>query len=418
MVEQAIRKHYPAALASLVRRVQSLDLAEDCLQEACSRALDDWSRQGLPDEPGAWLVRVGHRLAIDHFRKQHRWDKLAPYIAHEMETAEQNSAHHLEQCAQEQVFAEDALLRLIFTCCHPALAFENQVAMALKHLMGLNLQEIARAFLQNPRAIEQRLTRAKRKISTANIPYHIPRAADLPERIDAVLTVLYLIFNEGYCSSDTDHPIRLDLCDQAIHLTRSIHRLAPEHAETQGLLALMLGHRARHYARLSPLGEWVPMEHQDRTLWDQQLIQLADHYLTQALQLGRAGPYQLQAAIVALHNQASTFETTDWKQILLLYNLLQDIQPSPVVRLNRVVALWYATGDATQAQAALTKLREDQPRLTQYLGYHITQAHLLEALNRAEEAQTAYKNALELSANSAERKVLIKKINRFSSQSH
>ncbi len=409
MIERTIREAYPQVFATLLKRWEDFELVEDCVQEASSKALSEWREHGVPEFATAWLTQVAQRTAIDLYRKNQRWDKLAPLLAHEM--ALQQSTQEAEKHLAQHEFANDDLLRLIFTCCHPKIALENRVALSLRLLIGLSIEEIAKALLQKPKTIEQRITRAKQKISALKLPYEVPRESDLTERTASVLAVIYLIFNEGYCSNNADHPLRTELCDQAIYLCRSLVALVPKHAEALGLLALMFGHRAREKARLSAKGSWVRLEEQDRTLWDQNKIREADTFLTIALSLQQPGKYQIQAAITALHNQASQFSETDWKQIVLLYNLHLEIFPSAVVKINQIVALWYATRDAPGALNELHTLYSAHKELREYPAYHVAEAHLLEAINENKKARSAYELALTHTKNSADKKVLIKKIN-------
>ena len=409
-IEQEIRKAHAIALAALVKRLESFDFAEDCLQEACLRAISEWQKNGVPEKPTGWLIQVGQRIAIDYYRRNQRWDKLTPYLAHEMEVRQSDEENQLEQNVALQTLGNDELLKLIFICCHPAISIENRVALSLKLLMGFKTEEIAKALLQKNKTIEQRITRAKSNITKLNLAFELPEESELRERIDSVLLVIYLIFNEGYCSNSSGHPLNSELCDQAIFLLNSMLSFTHDHAETLGLLALMLGHKAREAARINN-AEWVSLEDQNRTLWNATCIEQADQYLTRALRFGNAGKYQLQAAIVAVHNQARIFTDTDWTQILLLYNLLVEKQHGALVEINRAVALWYAGNDADLVLEEVTKIETRYPECSRYSALYLVKGHIYESLALTTKAKAAYENALDLSENSADRKALIKKIN-------
>jgi RNA polymerase sigma-70 factor (ECF subfamily) len=368
------------------------DLAEELVQEALLEALQHWPKEGIPERPGAWLLTTARRKAVDQLRRQARFrDKLA----------------QLEGDVMRDDTAEgDDRLRLIFTCCHPALSREAQVALTLRAVAGLTTIEIARAFITNEATIAQRIVRAKRKIVDANIPYRMPAERDMGERLDEVLAVLYLMFNEGYLATGGEQPSRRDLAEDAAWLAGLMVRLMPDEPEALGLLALMRLHLARARARFDDAGNIVLLEDQDRRRWDQERIGSAVVLLQRAATLHRAGPYQLQAAIAACHAEARTWAETDWRQIVALYDALLELMPSPVVALNRAIARRYRDGP----NAALADVERLAEMLDGYYLFHATRAELLRDLGREPEARTALGRALELTANPAERALLQKRL--------
>ena len=374
--------------AALVRALGDFDLAEELVQEALLEAVEHWPKDGIPDKPGAWLLTTARRKAVDQFRRQARYrDKLAL----------------LEGASMRDDTAEgDDRLRLIFTCCHPALSREAQVALTLRAVAGLTTAEIARAFLTTEATIAQRIVRAKRKIVDANIPYRVPAERDLGERLQEVLAVLYLMFNEGYLATAGDRASRRDLAEDAAWLAGLMVRLMPEQPEALGLLALMRLHLARADSRFDGHSDLVLLKDQDRSRWDQDRIASAIVVLRRAAALRRSGPYQLQAAIAACHAEARSWEETDWRQIVALYDALLELMPSPVVQLNRAIARRYLNG-ALEALADVDRLAEP---LESYYLFHATRAELLRDLGRDAEARVALTRALDLTANPAERALL------------
>ncbi len=400
-----LKAAYPRALATLIRLLQDIDTAEDAVQEAITRALEVWPGEGVPNNPVAWLVTAGRNKAIDLHRRhtlevRHRESLLA--------MADNNpSSSQVAEAALHQHFNDD-LLRLIFTCCHPALAQDAQVTLTLKTVAGLTVPEIARAFLVSPKTMEQRLTRAKRKIHEARIPYEVPDAAQLPQRLEAVLAVLYLFFNAGYSAAEGPELIRTDLCHEAIRLARMVSRLFRAEAEVTGLLALLLLQHARYRARVDRAGHIIPLDEQNRALWDRSLIAEGCALVEKALRQKRPGPYQLQAAIAAVHSEAARAADTDWRQIAELYRLLERYQPSPVVTLNRAVAVAKVQG--ATAGIALLRTIEQSPAMQHYHHFHAALAALLAEDNQPRSALAAYERALSLTRNPSERAFLRKKI--------
>jgi RNA polymerase sigma factor (sigma-70 family) len=378
--------------AALVRMLGDFDLAEELVQEALLEALQHWPKEGIPEKPGAWLLTTARRKAVDQLRRQARFrDKLA----------------QLEGDVMRDDTAEgDDRLRLIFTCCHPALSREAQVALTLRAVAGLTTIEIARAFITSEATIAQRIVRAKRKIVDANIPYRMPAERDMGDRLEEVLAVLYLMFNEGYLATAGEQPSRRDLAEDAAWLAGLMVRLMPDEPEALGLLALMRLHLARARARFDEAGNIVLLEDQDRRCWDHERIASAVALLQRAATLHRAGPYQLQAAIAACHSEARTWAETDWRQIVALYDALLELMPSPVVALNRAIARRYRDGP----YAALADVDRLGENLDTYYLFHATRAELLRDLGREPEARTALLRALELTANPAERALLQKRL--------
>jgi RNA polymerase sigma-70 factor (ECF subfamily) len=422
-VERLYREESGRILATLIRLGRDFDVAEDALQDAFAKALARWPADGLPDNPAAWLSRTARNALIDRLRRNtvRRQvplpDDSYPIVPEDEETRltqarPARSRQDLEQIAMIEEApdscVEDDRLRLIFTCCHPALNVEAQLALTLRTLGGLTTAEIARAFLVPETTTAQRIVRAKRKIREANIPYRIPPDHLLPERLPVVLKVVYLIFNEGYTGTSSADLIRTDTCAEAVRLARVLAHLMPDEPEVLGLLALLLLHDSRRPARMSPAGEPILLEDQDRTLWDRALIREGRTVLERALRRGRAGPYQVQAAIAAVHSAAVTPGETDWQQVLALYEMLARIDPSPVVALNRGVAVAFAHG----LQRGLAQIDElgRSGTLGSYLYYHAARADLLRRLGRAGEARHAYRRALELAGNVSERRFLERRL--------
>ena len=391
LIEKTFRAEHGRVLAALISQLGDLELAEDALQDALVNALERWDRDGVPRNPGAWLLAVAKRRAIDRIRHSSTLERAATLLDPDSLTA---GPEEVEMDAS----IPDERLKLMFTCCHPALALEAQVALTLHTLGGLSTQEVARAFLVPVPTMAQRLARARSKIRDAGIPYRVPPADLLPERMDALLAVLYLIFNEGYIASSGDTLIRQELCGEAIRLGRVLIDLMPRSAEARGLLALMLLHDSRREARLSTEGELVLLEEQDRSRWEQSKIQEGIRILNEAMLLRDPGPYQVQAAISALHAQAPTADSTDWNQITLLYNTLAQMTPSVAVMVNRAVAIGMAQGP----QAGLQMLDLLQSQADHYYPYHAARADLLRRLGQDETAAEAYRRAIDLCQNRTE----------------
>lgn len=391
------REAYGRILATLVRLLGDFELAEECLQEAFATALKHWPDSGVPEQARAWLIQTAKNKAIDHLRRQKRLTELP------------ENFDHLSALAYDPPEPRDAgwiaddRLRLIFTCCHPALALESQVALTLHAIAGLNTEEIARAFLTTPTTLAQRLVRAKRKIKEAGIPYRIPEAEHLAERIGGVLAVLYLIFNEGYSATSGDALLNVDLSSMAIALTRELFDLL-KHPEAGGLLALMLLHDARRAARTDGQGDLVLLEEQDRAKWNRAQISEGEAIIESVLRQAPPGPYALQAAIAAVHAQTVDGGSTDWPQIIKLYDRLLEQTPSPVVELNRAVAVAMVNG--ADAGLALIDTIAARGALRGYYPLHAARADLLRRSTRYAEAAQAYARAAELTLNTAERRFL------------
>jgi RNA polymerase sigma-70 factor (ECF subfamily) len=389
----AYRDEWARVVASLARRFGDLDIAEESAAEAFATAVARWPADGVPPNPGAWLTTTANRKAIDRMRRENKRDSkhLEAQLVYETTAAESVGA------------IDDDRLRLIFTCCHPALAMEARVALTLRMIGGLTVPEIARAFLVTESTMGQRITRAKAKIKAARIPYRVPSAADLPGRLSGVLTVLFLVFNEGYLATGSDAgPVRADLTAEAIRLTRLVCALIPEDGEATGLLALMLLTEARRTARIAENGELVPLDEQDREVWDAPLIAEGHRLVRERLAaaaVGEApGRYQILAAIGAVHTSARDIRDTDWSQVLALYDLLVDVDPSPIVELNRAIVVAELDGPG----AALAMVDRLESRLNGYHAFHAARAELLRRLGRSQHARAAYDKAIELSGNTAE----------------
>jgi RNA polymerase sigma-70 factor (ECF subfamily) len=406
-LEVVFRRERSQILAVLIRLTGDFTLAEDALQEAFTEALLRWPSDGVPPKPGGWITTAARRRAIDVVRRARTFRRRREAL--ERLLAVEGTPHEEPVTLEgEDGAPHDDRLRLLFTCCHPALSLESQVALTLRMVAGLTTREIARAFLSAESAMAQRLVRAKHKIREAGIPFRVPAAAELAGRVDAVLSVIYLVFNEGYTSTSDDALVRDDLCSEAVRLGRLLDGLLPEQPEVEGLLALMLLHDSRRRARTGAEGELITLEHQDRSLWKREAIREGCTLVEMALRRGRVGPYQIQAAIAALHGEAETPERTDWPQIAALYTLLLRLQPSPVVELNRAVAIGMAYG----AAAGLVQLEALDAR-GELRGYHLMSAARAELLIRNGDpagAALAYRRAIEECGNPAERAYLARRL--------
>lgn len=408
VVDRLFREEWGRAVATLIRQTGDFDVAEEAVQDAFLTALERWPRDGLPDNPGAWVTTTARHKAIDRLRRHRRLAEKAEQLRRDA-VVEAEASGDVEAIVVAREEAEhpivDDRLRLIFTCCHPALALDARVALTLRTLGGLQTSEIARAFLVPETTLAQRLVRAKRKIRGAGIPYRVPPDHLLPERLGGVLRVLYLVFNEGYDATSGDALVRADLSAEAIRLTRVLAALMPDESEIQGLLALMLLTDARREAR-SRSGELVLLEDQDRALWDQREIEQGRDALDRAWRSGRPGAYALQAAIALSHDTAPSYELTDWQRILALYATLALVEPSPVVELNRAAAEAVVHGPAT----ALERMDTLAEPLDGYPYLHASRADMLRRLGRPDEARVAYERALELTGNASERRFLESRI--------
>ena len=396
-IERIFREEHGRVLAALISQFEDFDLAEDALQDALVNALERWQSDGIPGNPGAWLTTVARRRAIDRIRHTATVERSVLVLDPQLSYNE----HEMDETQ-----IPDDRLKLMFTCCHPSLALEAQVALTLHTLGGLKTHEIARAFLVPEPTMAQRLARARAKIRNAGIPYRVPPIDVLPERLDALLAVIYLIFNEGYSATSGDEPIRKELCLEAIRLCRVLIALMPGSAETRGLLALMLLHDSRRGTRLDEAGELVLLSEQDRSRWDRSEIREGIAVLDEALALNNFGPYQVQAAISALHAEAPTAEATDWRQIAALYDRLATMTPSAVVEVNRAVAVAMAFGP----QAGLDLLLQLESQADGFYPFHAARADLLRRTRQREAAADAYKRALDLCGNSAERAYLQRRL--------
>ncbi len=394
-VELAARENFGRLLAVLIKDLRDFQLAEDCLQDALESAFIHWSRSGLPSSPPAWLLQTARRKAIDRIRRMKNFDKKALEYGYLIELDQEASG-------EEAPSIPDERLRLIFICCHPALDQKTSVALTLRTLCGLTTTEIARAFVDKEDAMAQRLVRARHKIDRAGIPYEVPEPDAWEERLGSVLTVIYLVFNEGYAATSGQQLLRTDLCDEAIRLARLLMLLRPGEPEIEGLAALMLLNHSRRAARLASDGAFVPLEFHDRRLWDRAQVAEGIALLDGALARRRPGIYQIQAAISAVHAEAASHEGTRWPEIALLYERLHALSPNPVFLLNRAVALSYPGSP----QAGLDVLLELQGHLGAYQPFHAARADFLRRLGRVEDARGAYETAIYLSGNAEERAFL------------
>lgn len=403
-VEAIYRHESRRVLATLIRLLGDIDLAEEAMHDAFRAAMEQWPRTGVPDQPRAWLVSAGRFKAIDGLRRRARFDASLAQIA---DTLYQQA----EEGADEEL--EDDRLRLVFTCCHPALSADAQVALTLREVCDLTTEEIAGAFLSTPSTIAQRIVRAKAKIRQARIPYRVPPREELPGRLDAVLHVVYLVFNEGYSASSGDSLTRKDLSGEAIRLGRLLVELLPD-PETLGLLALMLLHESRRTARTDVDGNLVLLEEQDRSRWDRVLIDEGTALVQHVWNARRFGPYSLQASIAAVHAGASSAQETDWQQIVAIYDVLLRADPSPVVELNRAAAIAMRDGPAEGLALIEPLLQHDA--LQRYAPAHSAHADLCRRLARYEQARRSYRRALELTSQSAQRRFLEQRLRELDSR--
>jgi RNA polymerase sigma-70 factor (ECF subfamily) len=405
IVDAVYRSDSRRVLATLIRQLGDFDVAEEALHEAFTAAVEQWPRDGVPANPRAWLVTTGRFKAIDSLRRRARFDSSLSEMA---EHIEDESARIPEW--KEDV--EDDRLRLIFTCCHPALPPEARLALTLREVCGLTTEEIARAFLTGAPTVAQRIVRAKAKIRHARIPYQVPARSELPDRLESVLGVIYLVFNEGYSASRGESLTRADLSTEAIRLGRLLLELLPE-PEVMGLLALMLLHEARRLARSTAEGEIILLEHQDRSLWNRELIAEGTALVERAVASRSIGPYTLQAAIAAVHAQAATADETDWAEIAALYEVLLRSEPSPVIELNRAVAV--AMRDGPAAGLALVDAILARGELAEYHLAHAARADLCRRLGRPADARASYARALELCRQEPERRFLERRLRELKS---
>ena len=409
-LERVFREEYGRIVATLIRLSGSFDLAEESLQEAFAAAVDNWEQRGVPSNPGAWLTTVARRKLLDSLRRVQTQTEKQPQLEYEAQRLQSDDP---TESLDETLEYPDDRLRLIFTCCHPSLSRETQVALTLRTLGGLTTTEIARAFLLPEPTLAQRLVRAKSKIRLAGIPYQVPPLEVLPDRLAAVRSVVYLIFNEGYSATGGDSLIRKDLCAEAIRLGRLLCELTPNEPENLGLLALMLLQDSHTDARTDAGGELVTLEDQDRSAWDKEEIAEGLRLVEKALRFRRAGVYQLQAAIAAVHAEAEEASETDWPQIVALYAELLRISPSPIVALNHAAAV--AMSEGLEQGLSLIEAAGSSGKLDNYSLYHAARADLLRRLGRTGEARDAYTHALELITNAVEHQYLQKRLNEIAS---
>ncbi|HLJ91824.1 MAG TPA: RNA polymerase sigma factor [Gemmataceae bacterium] len=400
VVDEIYRSESRQVLATLIRLLGDFDLAEEALHEAFAAAMERWPRDGLPANPRAWLISAGRFRTVDALRRRARLDASLAHLANRLEEVARANAAKDEEL-------EDDQLRLIFTCCHPALASSTQVALTLREVCGLTTEEIASAFLSSPPTIAQRIVRGKAKIRTARIPYQVPSTTELPERLDSVLAVIYLVFNEGYSASSGSSVTRLDLSEEAIRLGRLLVGLLPD-PEARGLLALMLLQESRRTARTSPEGDIILLEDQDRSLWDQAKITEASSLVERAIASQRFGAYTLQAAIAGVHAAAPTAAETDWAQMVALYDILAQAAPSPVVALNRAVAV--AMRDGHREGLELIEAILARGELADYHLAHAARADLCRRLGRTADARQSYQRALALARQEPERRFLERRL--------
>lgn len=400
-IDEAYRAESRRVLATLIRLLGDFELAEEALHDAFASAIESWPRDGIPANPRAWLVSAGRFKAIDVIRRRARFNESLGELAERNPTAGGTTAVHDAPIDDDQV--ADDQLRLIFTCCHPALAPETQVALTLREVCGLTTEEIARAFLSTPTTIAQRIVRGKAKIRDAAIPYEVPAVADLPERLESVLSVIYLVFNEGYYASSGESVTRSDLSGEAIRLGRLLVGLLPD-SEALGLLGLMLLQESRRAARMAPNGDLILLEDQDRTAWNRPLITEGIGLVERAFASGRVGVYSIQAGIAAVHAEAPSTADTDWAQIVALYDALLRGTPSPIVELNRAVAV--AMNDGPERGLELIDAILTRGQLAEYHLAHAARADLCRRLGHTDEARTSYERALSLARQEPERRFL------------
>lgn len=405
-IDSVYRADWGRIVATLIRSFGDFDVAEEAAQDAFAAALNQWPTEGVPQSPAAWIIQTAKHKAVDRLRRQTKFQEKVESYASEVDSTTE----------QPDVFSDeipDDRLRLIFTCCHPALAPEAQVALTLRTLCGLNTDEIARAFLVPPTTMAQRLVRAKRKIRDAGIPYKVPDTSEIGERLNAVLTVIYLVFNEGYASTHGERLVRTDLCAEAIRLARIVRMLLAPYppAEVTGLVALMLLHDSRRDARVDEAGDLVVLEEQDRSRWNEAQIAEALPLVSQAIVSPLAGPFALQAAIAAEHCKAARADDTDWQKIVELYDRLDRLQPSPIVSLNRAVAV--AMAEAPERGLALIDELVASGELDEYHLLHAARADLLRRIGSNEESAASYARALELANNDAEKRFLEKRLRKM-----
>ncbi|MEX2601205.1 MAG: RNA polymerase sigma factor [Balneolaceae bacterium] len=401
LLDDIYRKESRRVFATLIRLLGDFDLAEDAMHDAFKAALEQWGETGIPSNPRAWLVSAGRFKAIDRIRCESRFNSL------QAEQASQTEADSADPSTQVDKMIEDDVLRLIFTCCHPSLSSEARTALTLREVCSLTTEEIARAFLVKPPALAQRIVRAKAKIREAKIPFQVPPEHELPDRLEPVLQVIYLVFNEGYYASSGESITRVDFSGEAIRLGRLLRELLPD-PEVSGLLALMLLHESRRAARTTPSGDLILLKDQDRSRWNQKLIDEGLSLVKQAFRSSRIGPYTLQAAIAAVHAEEPDPESTDWAQIVGLYSLLLRINPSPVIELNRAVAVAMHSGPATGLQQIDAILERGE--LADYHLAYSARAELSQQLGRTEEARSAWERALTLAQQEPERRFIKQKL--------
>ncbi len=409
IIEDVVREHHGRMMAALIKRLGDFDLAEESLQDALETAIERWPFEGVPENPAGWLVTVARRRAIDRIRRdQSRRSKYEQILHDPVLHGEPAGVDPADVVSEIPESIPDERLRLIFTCCHPSLNLHAQVALALRTLCGLTTREIARAFVVPEPTMAQRITRAKRKISGAGIPFVVPGTEELEERLDGVLRVIYLVFNEGHTATEGDDLVRQQLCDEAIRLGRMLAELMPDEPEALGLLALMLLNDARTSARLDADGESIPLDEQDRNLWDQAKIAEGVMLMRRVLRLGQMGQYGLQGAIAALHAEAESYELTDWAQIVRLYGFLMQVAPSPIVELNRAIAI-AQSGDATAGLALIDDLIAGE-ELRDYYLLDAARGDLLRRSGRADEARQSFQRAMEKTHNQAAQRFIQRRI--------
>ncbi len=399
-IEARFAEIRPKAIAALNRQFRDLDFAEECFAAACFKAVQTWPRTGLPDDPFAWLLVAGRNAGRDALRKR----SVAASVSDAEEASEEPEAGYIEHLDQRGL--RDDVLRLLFVCCHPALSPQDQSALALRIVAGLSVDEIARAFLVKPKTMEQRITRAKRTIGRANVPFETPGLAERHERLRAVMLMIYLLFNEGWSASSGDVHIKQPICEEAVRLVRLLLTLFPSISELMGLLSLFLLQLSKSRARIDEKGDLVALDDQDRTLWNREMIAEAQALLEKAFLHRSPGAYQIQASIAAVHARAENADDTDWREIERLYDLLYRFEPTPVVKLNQAAAVSKVDGP----QAALDLLAPLANQLADYRWFHATRGGLLEEIGQFDEARRAYQRALSLGPTSAERRFLDGKI--------